>query len=1018
MISSYYFAQGVKDVAGFSNEDLQKWKGAGNDPFESEDKIEQMVAPAAFITKELDMYIDVRIKDAAENGTPQELQAWMQRKVERDMAGKDEVINKKFIAGFIAFLLGKTNPLSPEYKVIKETYCSPELWGKPEAQRPGDGWDLQKYPPIARHDAAGDEIRAYISTWTDKHFDTLKKAIALKINGPRTLREHFIFYKLIVMGGLKSYGTKPLPEIFTDGWDYPNGGGAKGPHPFDNDDDNGDERRDGYYRSMNNYGPEPPRDPTNTTDRTALGNAYDPAESFAEILQNRWDRIRDRADRRFQERIANNELFTRRVVFGAPPPPAGLAPPPQQAPPPIPNPAPPPPQPQQPQQPAPPIPLQAPPPPPPPQPAQPDPNAPVQQAPPPPALPALAGAPAAAIVQQPGLIQELPENYLDIAHSKDDIYNTEIVKYAPHVAERIRHHRILYVQQAGLKKIYDTIVEDKTKFAEHLTNVNNILVAINKDLQNPANPVSEVYERRLVKTEQTMEKQTEIIQALKTAIEGNEKSRKEALDILTRLDSKNSSLSEQNVQTITEIVQKELAVVLEGHNKIITEIITDARGNHSKAIETLQTQINKLDVVIGKLPVNDFTSTISAAIRSQLKDLGNKTNQLHQTVLDQDAEQKKLTIAQHLIYNDMLTTVNTASSRVEEIIGDNEEIKEIHNALMKQYEEIKQRHEQVYKMLIEYRQTEEDPMDWDGLPLLRPESPVISQLTTLSHSDTCNIFIRLNNGDGVVAYSRAQYYFGSRFNIHDPWSEIDWQHFYHRLAMETTTASPAEIATISSLYLHSWYNSMPPDQKPFQDIQEGYQILHDDLIKHRQTAQTSNFQITTQQFDPAAIQQLTALALTAPGRSDPDFLDFMEDQEDEDEEYVEEEGEDGDYVTRYIEGDGTLAADFRSLLMSQLSPDIKKGELETRIRDIHKSTTDQEYKDYLADVILFQTDNDLWSTAMSKKLEEQGHNVTPAQTRMYMTPYLTFPTPTQIQEYHNNNRRLVPSQPRQLTRKK
>lgn len=945
MISSYYFAQGVKDVAGFSNEDLQKWKGAGDDPFESEDKIEQMVAPAAFITKELDMYIDVRIKDAAENGTPQELQAWMQRKVERDMAGKDEVINKKFIAGFIAFLLGKTNPLSPEYKVIKETYCSPELWGKPEAQRPGDGWDLQKYPPIARHDAAGDEIRAYISTWTDKHFDTLKKAIALKINGPRTLREHFIFYKLIVMGGLKSYGTKPLPEIFTDGWDYPNGGGGKGPHPFDNDDDNGDERRDGYYRSMNNYGPEPPRDPTNITDRTALGNAYDPAESFAEILQNRWDRIRDRADRDFQERIANNELFNRRPIVVVPPPP----------PPPNPNPAPPPPQPQQPQQPAPP-PQQAPPP-------------------PPPALPALAGAPAAALVPQPGLIQELPQDFENIVTADSQVYYEEIKKYAPSVRQVLHLERMSHINYVNIQEIRIQLQKLNEETTKQFTNINKELAGITRLKQEPANPVILAIEGRVEKTEEALKAQKESLDALLTFLR-NEKTPyedKEARAAIAKIKQEKIEFSAEQLATLTKKIQDSQAEIIAGVKTIINRALENKPTDYGKSFRVIENQLSDLKTVLNAIP-DKFSNKVQARLNSSLVSVGNKLNELKGIAI----RIENATAQQSVIKQQAGAALQNAFAQ--------------QNALLTQkVDQLQAQLSETVRFIIEYTTAQDDPMEWDSLPLPPPEHRVISKLSQMTYAETYSVYTSFFASDPTGAATTAYKYLGYNFNVHDPAPRsYDDTQFYKQLITEYKTADDRQksiMMVLSSLLVHRFIHDFPEEHYTFQSAYSYIKEQISDTIPLQ-----NQFNTLTAAFVNGSIQTMN-------------YVPPIQEAEEVMEVDADTSGAVAGYITNLLENnDDTEIKEHRQKLLNRLTkiPDLTPERIPGEIDDLTTSSIDLTFKRFGEDMSRYNINLDS-QNKMINEIANQVPNQTPYQVMQALRGYLQYPTIEDIQRYKNEN---------------
>lgn len=227
MLQSYYYQQGnFSSVKGLTNEDLKKWKGATEDPFETEEKIKDLVAPSSWVSKEVDMYIDQQLRQAYQDQDFPSIIAWRQRKVERELAGKDEAANQKFFAEFVAFLLGKTDPRSAEYEIIRETGMDPDMWfdlarqGNYDTYNPEAGWNIKKYPPIMRQDQGGEEIRQYIKTFLDRHFRSIRKTINLKIQGPRSLAEHWIFFKYIVKGHIKDHGTRHIPELYLDYKDW------------------------------------------------------------------------------------------------------------------------------------------------------------------------------------------------------------------------------------------------------------------------------------------------------------------------------------------------------------------------------------------------------------------------------------------------------------------------------------------------------------------------------------------------------------------------------------------------------------------------------------------------------------------------------------------------------------------------------------------------------------------------------------------------------------------------------
>lgn len=245
-------AQAMKPIKGLSTKDLQKWSGANGDPFTDEEKISRLVAPPSFIEHEIDNYIDRKIKDCRERMDTSgsidkrggaeaysELQAWSMRKVERDLTGKDEAVNQKFVAEFIAFLLGKIDKKSPEYDIIRET----------------NNWEIDKQPPVGAPNNR--EVVAYLGTFLDRHFETMKHTIRLKVMGPDTssIRDLWLFFKYIVKGHAKDYGTRPYPELFYDYQDSQYGQDNKTDIEKEGDQlqDPGESR---YGGAINMYGPD------------------------------------------------------------------------------------------------------------------------------------------------------------------------------------------------------------------------------------------------------------------------------------------------------------------------------------------------------------------------------------------------------------------------------------------------------------------------------------------------------------------------------------------------------------------------------------------------------------------------------------------------------------------------------------------------------------------------------------------------------------------------------------------
>lgn len=255
MLQSYYFTSSMKRPAGISNEDLQKWKGASGDPFENEEKIKQLIPPPGFVSKEIDSFIDYNI---AKSLSKKEKAAWIQRKVERTLSGLEEGVSQKFFAEFIAFLLGKTHPSSEEFFTIRETSMDPRFYALDEKVRDTNGWDVRKMPPVGRVDEYGDEIRAYIQTYTDRHFRMIRKVIQLKTEGPKSLSEHWLYFKYIVKGHIKDFGTRPIPELFLNYEDWLDPDGQYG--AFTDEDDKKGFR--GYDKWVNKFASGPGKEET------------------------------------------------------------------------------------------------------------------------------------------------------------------------------------------------------------------------------------------------------------------------------------------------------------------------------------------------------------------------------------------------------------------------------------------------------------------------------------------------------------------------------------------------------------------------------------------------------------------------------------------------------------------------------------------------------------------------------------------------------------------------------------
>ena len=230
MLQSYYFLKDESSLKGFTKEDAKKFEGAGKDPFETEDSIKKLVAPSSFVSTEIDTWIEKKLAQAYEDNDKYEIAAWNMRKTERALMGKDDEINAKFFAEFMAFLTGRTHKDSAEYKIIQETLRDNSTLG---------GWKIDEEPPCMRQDESGEEIRAYIETYTGRYYKTWKKALELKMFGPRGgLNDHWLYFYFIVKGAIKNFGTKLIPDVFTDYFDPDNDPGGK---VFDDYTGDGDE---------------------------------------------------------------------------------------------------------------------------------------------------------------------------------------------------------------------------------------------------------------------------------------------------------------------------------------------------------------------------------------------------------------------------------------------------------------------------------------------------------------------------------------------------------------------------------------------------------------------------------------------------------------------------------------------------------------------------------------------------------------------------------------------------------
>ena len=218
MLNSYYASGNNQNIRGLSSKDLEKWTGAkGPDLFEEESLQKICLPPDGFTKIELKHFIMKKLSEAVENGDYLKESAYKQRLVDLELEGKDEEYNKKFFSEWIAFLTGKTKKDSLEYRTIQETPAGPYLTQDSKYKY---GWKIDEQPPNRRPDETGDEIRAYLETFTKRHYDFISKIIKLKLLGPRTLEEHWLFFKYIVKGTAKEFGTRPFPELFIDYKDF------------------------------------------------------------------------------------------------------------------------------------------------------------------------------------------------------------------------------------------------------------------------------------------------------------------------------------------------------------------------------------------------------------------------------------------------------------------------------------------------------------------------------------------------------------------------------------------------------------------------------------------------------------------------------------------------------------------------------------------------------------------------------------------------------------------------------
>jgi hypothetical protein len=218
MLNSYYASGNNQNIRGLSSKDLEKWTGAkGFDLFEEESLQKICLPPDGFTKIELKHFIMKKLSEAVVDGDYLKESAYKQRLVDLELEGKDEEYNKKFFSEWIAFLTGKTDKNSLEYRTIQETPSGPFVTSDTDYQH---GWKIDEQPPNRRPDKTGEEIRTYLQTFTKRHYDFISKIIKLKLLGPSTLEEHWLFFKYIVKGTAKEFGTRPFPELFIDYNDF------------------------------------------------------------------------------------------------------------------------------------------------------------------------------------------------------------------------------------------------------------------------------------------------------------------------------------------------------------------------------------------------------------------------------------------------------------------------------------------------------------------------------------------------------------------------------------------------------------------------------------------------------------------------------------------------------------------------------------------------------------------------------------------------------------------------------
>ena len=228
MLNSYYWtnrrgeAGDASGVPFLSKNDLKKFEGKKGSIMQMEDNSEFMVAPSAIVSEEEKHYIKKKID---QNQHDEKLvSAYKTRLVLNELSNFGQAVDQKFFSEFVSFLLGKTPFGSEEYRRILETpYGAGAALYRDNTVNPKDslvGWHVDYEPPAGRHDEHGEEIRKFLNTFLDNHFDTAKYLIHLKAEGPKTLQDHWMYFKYIVKGETGNFGQRLIPEVFYDVFDW------------------------------------------------------------------------------------------------------------------------------------------------------------------------------------------------------------------------------------------------------------------------------------------------------------------------------------------------------------------------------------------------------------------------------------------------------------------------------------------------------------------------------------------------------------------------------------------------------------------------------------------------------------------------------------------------------------------------------------------------------------------------------------------------------------------------------